>query len=477
MNSTSVIKPDLRVMNPEQIAWVHKRSLQILSTVGLRVDSPRARQLLARASSPADVDGERVRIPEELVAWALDVAPRSVEVYDRHGNLAFRLPGEARFGIGVTALYYQDPLTDEVTPFRRDHMKSMVRLGSALPSFDVISTPGIIQDVPPAVSDLYATLDMTANTSKPLVILSSDEGVHPQVLDLLEHLHGNLSGRPSIIPYLNPITPLVVNRGTVDKMWVTIERGLPLVYSNYGMAGASTPITPAGVLVLLNAELLAGLVVGQLIREGTPMILGCLPAYFDMRGLGSFYGAQSYVVDLACAEMMAHYGLPHSGTSGSGSGWGADLIAAGHQWFNHLISCMGQAGLVPFVGDCLGSMAFSPAIPVLANEVIAQARDFAAGFALEDSTVDLDEISGVGPGGNFLMAESTLSRFREATYYSEFLPPMHLEEWRAKGCTRADAALREHTHGLLERLPEPEDHERIMAEGEAFLATLAPGEG
>ena len=129
---------------------------------------------------------------------------------------------------------------------------------------------------------------MMANTTKPLVILVSDEDAFPTVLDLLQHLHGDLSARPFVLPYFNPISPLVINRGTVDKMFHAVQRGLPFIYSNYGMAGASTPITPAGALVQLNAELLAGLVLSQLMKEGAKIMLGSLPAYFDMRGMANF---------------------------------------------------------------------------------------------------------------------------------------------------------------------------------------------
>jgi trimethylamine--corrinoid protein Co-methyltransferase len=129
---------------------------------------------------------------------------------------------------------------------------------------------------------------MIANTVKPLVILISDESLFPHVLDLLELLRGDLASQPFVIPYLNPVTPLIINEGTSDKMLASIERGLPFIYSNYGMAGMSTPITPGGTLALLNAELLAGLVLSQLAREGAPIILGSLPAYFDMKTMVDF---------------------------------------------------------------------------------------------------------------------------------------------------------------------------------------------
>jgi trimethylamine--corrinoid protein Co-methyltransferase len=472
MQATSVIRPRLTVLSQGQITQIHQASLEILSSVGVRLDSERARRILAQAIGH-ETDGDRVRIPHELVERALETAPSSVEIYDRRGNIAFRLgDDQTRFGIGVTTLYYQDPETDAVEPFARRHMAATVRLGGALPSFDAISTVGIVQDVPPQVSDLYGSLDMVANTAKPLVILVSDEERFPDVLDLLAHLHGDLAARPFAIPYLNPITPLVMNAGTVDKMLVSIERGLPFIYSNYGMVGATTPITLAGTLALLNAELLAGLTLSQLVKEGTPVILGCLPAFFDMKGMGSFYDPLSYVVNLAGAEMMAHYHLAHCGTSGSGMGWGPDLIAGGHQWLNHLMGCLGKVGLAPFVGDNLGSKAFSPAVIVYANEIIAQARRLAQGFSWDDTSLALDEIAKVGPGGSFLTSELTLQRFREAYYRSDIWPNLTLEEWLDKGSPRADDELRRLTRQLLAEVEPPEDHAELLNRGEAFLHAL-----
>ncbi len=469
MNGANIIKPSLTVLDPGQIKQVHEYSLQILATTGVRVDSAKARQLFSRAIGPKAADGDRVRIPSKLVEWALQVAPSSVDIYDRNGSFVFSLPDRVRFGIGVTDLYFQDPETDAVVTFNRQHMVSSVRLGDALSSFDMISTIGIIQDVPPEASDLYATLEMTANTTKPLIILVSDESTFPAVLDLLEHLHGDLAARPSIIPYFNPITPLVINADTVDKMLVAIEKGLPFIYSNYGMAGASTPITPAGALALLNAELLAGLTLGQLIREGTAMILGTLPAYFDMKESQNFYDPKSYLIDLACAEMMAHYRLPHAGTSGSGQGWAADLIASGHQWLNHLISCMGKVGLAPFVGDNLGSLVFSPKIIVYADEIIRQARLFAEGFVLDDVAAGLEEIAEVGPGGHFLMSDLTFKLCRKAYYSSAIFDRLTLDKWQSQGCPRAEDLLKDYTRHLMANCKPPENHSDLVEKGEAFI--------
>jgi trimethylamine--corrinoid protein Co-methyltransferase len=464
-----MVQPSLSVLSSEQIQQTHAFALQILEKTGVRVDSPRARQVFAAADG-GTVEGDRVLLHPHLVEWAIHSAPTTVEIHNRLGELVFRLGADrARFGIGVTNLYYQDPATDSVTPFTRQHMALSVRLGESLPQFDVISTIGIIQDLPQTLADLYAALEMTANTLKPLVLLISDESLFVPMLDMLEHLHGDLAEKPFLLPYFNPVTPLVMNAGTTDKMQSAIERGLPFIYSNYGMVGMSTPITPAGTLSLLIAELLAGLTLSQLIREGTPVVLGSLPAYFDMKGMNDYYDPLTFVLNLACAEMMAHYHIPHAGTSGSGLGWGPDLLASSLLWMDHLTACLGKVGLAPFVGGNLGSKAFSPALVVYANDVIEQARRFAAGFAFDVSQVGVDEIDLAGPGGDFLTAGLTLEHFRKDYFTSQVFPRLSLETWQERGQPQADNYLRERTLQLLTQSPSPDDHADLIARGEAFI--------
>ncbi len=140
------------------------------------------------------------------------------------------------------------------------HMQHSTKLGDLLGNYDMVSTLGIPSDVNPEDIDLFSALDMYANT---------------------------------------------------DKMIASIQNNLPLIYSNYGMYGGTSPITEGGTLALLNAELLAGLVFAQLIKEGSKIILGSLPAAFNMSSMGSWYTPSSYLINLACAEIMDYYEIPH----------------------------------------------------------------------------------------------------------------------------------------------------------------------
>jgi len=466
----NVAKPKIDLITGEQIEQIHRHSLHILSTIGVRVDSAKARELFTQSGGARLGDEDRAYLSQELVEWALKSAPPAVDIYNRKGERVFRLGEDrTRYGVGVTNLYYQDPLTEQVSPFSREYLAVCVRLGGALENFDVVSTIGILHDIPPQVADLYATLEMIANTVKPLVILISDESLFPRVLDLLELLHGDLAAQPFVIPYLNPVTPLIINEGTSDKMLSSIERGLPFIYSNYGMAGMSTPITPGGTLALLNAELLAGLVLSQLAREGAPIILGSLPAYFDMKTMVDFYDPRTFLVNLSCAEMMAHYHLPHAGTSGSGTGWGADLPETGTLWMDLITGCLGKVGLSPFVGGALGSKAFSPSTAVYANEIIGQALDFSRGYSLDDEWVKMEEITTGVAEGHFLTQGVTLKLYREGYFMSDIFPRWGLENWKDNHYPLAIDYLKRRTQQIIEQSAPPEDHDELIARGEDFI--------
>jgi trimethylamine--corrinoid protein Co-methyltransferase len=191
--------------------------------------------------------------------------------------------------------------------------------------------------------------------------------------------------------------------------------------------------------------------------------------------MGSAYDASSYLLNLACAEMMEGYGVPHCGTSGSGIGWGPGLLTAAHQWTNHLTSCLGVVGLVPFVGDVLGSKAFSPAAMVLAHDAIAQARRFARGFALDGGLDAEREIAAAGPGGSFVTTERTLDYVRGGRYCSGLFDNLTLEAWQSQGRPSAVQRLRDHTVQLLREAEPPEDYDELMERGEVFIAGVEEG--
>ena len=470
------VRPKLNLMSTDQMNVLHNYSLEILSHTGIRVESARARNIFAR-SQAVTIQDDIVKIHPVLVDQSLNSAPSSVEIFNKEGEPAFFL-GESQgndtyFGLGVTNTGFQEIDNHTIVKFRREHSRFSARLGDVLSNFDMVSTIGIPSDVPPSGIDMYNCLDIYANTSKPQVVLISEERNIRRVFDLLEYLHGDISSHPFIIPYFNPITPLVLNTATSDKMIATIERGLPFMYSNYSMYGGTTPATEAGTLSLLNAELLAGLVFSQLVKEGSPVILGSLPAAFNMKSMGSYYTPASYLMNLACGEMMKYYSLPHCGSSGSGNAWGADLIASGELWLNHLSSILGMVGCAPFVGGNFDSMAFSPSMVVLSDQIIGKVRQFAKGFSLDRKSVNIEEIHSIAQGGNYFTSESTLASMTGLLGKEEMWPPMNLHSWRKNSKPGAGDILEKWSRELFEKIHlSSKEGNEILIKGEEYIASL-----
>jgi trimethylamine--corrinoid protein Co-methyltransferase len=220
----------------------------------------------------------------------------------------------------------------------------------------------------------------------------------------------------------------------------------------------------------LNAEILAGITLSQLVCEGTPLIAGWLNAFMDMRTMVNCYDAVSYLLNLACAEMMAFYRIPHYGNSGNAVGWGADLIAAGHQWMNHILACLGTTGMAVFIGTVLGSKVFSPKLAVYANDIIEQTRLIARGISMDDGNAVLDEIAAAGPAGNFLSSELTLKNFRQAYFKSDVFPRFTMEDWQSQDNPKAEDYLSQYTKELIESFPPDDQSLAIIEKGEALIS-------
>ncbi len=470
----SYIHPAMSILSDDQKALLYEKALWILKNVGVKIECPEVFGLFAKKIG-IKCEGEVVKIPGELVKTCLDQVARNVDIYNRRGEKAFSLGpdtnDETRFSIGSPQLNYQDPLTREIEQWERRHTGLIAGLANTLDTFDAIATPGTIHDYGPKEADYYSTLEMLANTEKPILILVSNDSEFPGILKFINALFPQLTEKPFVVPYLNIITPLVLNKGTTDKMRKAFEYGLPVIFNNYIMAGATAPVLPAGYMALILAELLSGIVCSQLIKEGSGIICGSLPTAFNMSSMTAAYSSVSTLISHSVAEMMAYFGVPHSGTSGNSIGWEGDLLQAGIIWINNLGSLMGKVGLCPFSGPVFQATTLSPTAILLADEIICEARKYARGVKLEDDFL-LDEIKEVGPGGSYFGTRTTFERFKEFQPDSKIWPDMTLAKWQEYGMPTANQILREKTNQMLGQLAKPFDCKKILEKGESYIKSF-----
>jgi trimethylamine--corrinoid protein Co-methyltransferase len=112
-------------------------------------------------------------------------------------------------------------------------------------------------------------------------------------------------------------SPLQFVDDTTETFINICRRGLPVVVSSSPQAGTTAPIKEAGIMAQINAEVLAGITLGQVVNKGTPVLYGSVPVRARMDTLGDSYGAvETSQYNIDCAQMARYYHLPNYSTSG-----------------------------------------------------------------------------------------------------------------------------------------------------------------
>jgi trimethylamine--corrinoid protein Co-methyltransferase len=216
------------------------------------------------------------------------------------------------------------------------------------------------------------------------------------------------------------------------------------------MMGGTAPVTVAGAVVLGNAELLSGLVMHQLRKRGAPFLYGHGVHHLDMKEMISVYGAPEFqLARLMAAEMGRFYGLPVWGYSGHSDSKVVDGQAAADAQFSVLVAMLAKTNLNHDVGYLESGLTGSPELMVLTNELISEARRFSAGVRLDEEALAVKVIDAVGPGGEFMSHDHTMSHWREL-WLPQVFDRQRLAPWEEKGSKDVTARLREQTVSIMD---------------------------
>ncbi len=410
----------LNPLSESDLDRLHAAALEVLRDPGARITRPEARDLLV--GNGATLEGEDlVRIPPELVERALDAAPSRFTIFDRAGAPALELgAGNVYVGAGVTNLNYLDPRDSSIGPFTLEATAGSTLLADALPNIDFVATPGVTRpsdDLPLHVVNQSEFLAMVTSTTKPLMPLIAGGPELADVYEMATLVAGGpdaLRERPFLVPYLNSVSPMLFNPETLDKLFVAVDRGMPVCCQAAPQVGATGPVTIAGTLVVSAAETLVGLVLAQLRRPGTPFVSGTVPFIMDMRfGTVTAGGPDGVRFMLAMGQLCRRWGLPLVGMSFGGDAKDADEQAALETGFYGFGTVLGGVDMVFDAGCIEGGLLFSPELLVIADELAGMTRRAVEPIEVSDETIALDVIRSVGVGNVFLGEEHTLRHFRE----------------------------------------------------------------
>ena len=410
--------PQFRLLTDEKIRAIHDGAMTVLEEVGIEMAHEGARQMLLAAGGTVEEE-ILVKIPRDLVDRALTTAPGTFSLYDRNGRETIKLgAGVTYYGAGVTNLAYMD-IDGDRHDFTLEDIGKVAHLADALPNIDFVATPGVIKPSPEhrvELVDQLAFIQLVSNTTMPLVILTPDAYQMEDIFEMADLVAGGrdaLRERPFMMPYLNPVSPLVFNPATVDKLFLAVDRGVPVCVQAAPPLGGSAPSTMAAGLVICAAESLMGLVLSQVRNPGTPFVTGIVPFVMDMRsGNTATTSPEVLLMIIAMGELARSWSIP-SLSSGSGSDSKVPDEQAGFEVSYHSQAVMlGGVDMSFSAGRLECGLLHSPEVMVFADEAIGMHRRFAQGLKVDEATLALDVIEEVGPGGFFLGHQHTRDHFR-----------------------------------------------------------------
>lgn len=433
-NYTAYDTPRFNKLSRDQIERLHHASLEILDRTGVRLFESEAVDLL-RSKGISVEDSNHVRIPPGLVEWALSVAPKRTVICDRNGNRVMPLErNNVFFGTGSDCLDVVDHRTGKR---RRGTLQDVVEatiVCDALPNIDFLMSFTIASDLPQETSDRHQMRAMLMNSTKPIVFVTTEFDGCVDAIRMAKVVAGGeeeLRRNPICACYINVTGSLRHNREALQKLLFLAEKGLPTTYTPVVLRGVSGPVTAAGAIALANAGELAGLVVAQLKREGTPVILtGGVNDMLDMRTTIDAYGAPENRV--ALVEMAHRYDLPIFGLAGCSDSKIPDEQAAAEAAFSLILEAMAGSGMTHDIGYLEGGMCNSVEQIVICDELISYVKRFMDPMVVDEESLALDVIDQVGPDGDFMSTEHTLKNFRK-DWYPRLFNRQNFAEWQAAG--------------------------------------------
>ena len=439
---------------PVRMAWLSDddrdsivdQALEILERVGMRFSGSQGLDALAAAGARVDPTAGVVRFPAGLVIEALERCPRDVLMAGARPEKDVLLDGATTyFNVSGCAAKTFDETTGTVRPSTLADVRDGTVVLDATPQLDAVWTFVTATDVPVERRELLEYYTFLTETEKPVVFVDCPTQT-AAVRRIFEVLGDGLDGfraRPRVSILCAARSPLEVNGPLIDLTAELAALGAPVWVYSMPIAGATGPVTMAGTLALLWAEVLGTTAVIQTLAPGARVVACCGPGILDMRATTMSLGClENSLMGAASTEIGHHLGLPvhNAGLSTDAKHPGVQL---GYEKGLKVMTAVATGADIVSGGFGFLDSSSTFSLPLIAidAEIAAMARRMAAGIEVSPDTLMADAVERVGIGGDFLKERETRTRVRSGEHFMPWIASrLPMEQWLAGGRTEMEAA-------------------------------------
>ncbi len=271
---------------------------------------------------------------------------------------------------------------------------------------------------------------------------------------------------------ININSPMTFDDVMMGALEVYAKNNQACIVSPFIVGGAMAPVSVAGTLTQVLAEVLAGVAYSQLTRPGAPVIFGAFVSSIDMNsGAPTFGTPEASLVTYGAGQLARRLGLPFR-SAGSFCGSKLPDAQAAYETANSLN--MGLMAGVNFMlhscGWLEGGLVADFEKFVMDADQLGVLHGLAKGIAHDENAMALDAIREVGPGGHYLGCAHTQENFKQAFWKSELLDYKPFETWEEEGGRDTRTLATTRVEHLLAHYKQPQLDPAVQAALEAYVA-------
>jgi len=485
-SNTETRSVSMKILTDDQIWEIRQAAFDIIEKVGFKCWHKEVHKMMKQAG--AWVKDDNIKIPKYIVEECLITTPKGWTIYDRNGHRAMEVEGEkSYYGTSTASPNTRDAFTNEIRPTCIKDIELGAKVADACKHIDWVMPMGTAQDVPGEAAELYECLALFSNTTKPSVFIGYLALGCEYVYEMATVIAGgmeNLRQKPFIIVYPEAIAPLFFPDEVIERIFVAADRFMPQLPGSTVQAGATGPVTLAGVITQMTAESLIHITIAQLRKKGCPVAMSGNVGILDMRNALMTMGAPENSLGLAAqSEVARSFNLPTWGLAGATDSKLLDAQAGLESAFSILSQGLSGLNLIHDVGYMASGMVCSPEQLVMGNEIVGMTKRFVEGITITRETLARQVMEDVGPGGHFLVQKHTLDHFKNELSTTKLLNRQTIDAWKDAGKPSMEDRVKEEVRKIAEtHQPEPLSNkilvelERLQKEGEKeILAKLTKG--
>jgi trimethylamine--corrinoid protein Co-methyltransferase len=453
----------LKVLSNEDLDAIHLTSVDLLESVGIRIESEEARMFLKEKGAIIDqIDEAKVKFPEWLIKENLKKVPKSFSLWGPDGSYKMTIDtNSTHFGTFGAAVNIYDPIKKK--RIRKTTLQDTIdhiKVSNVLENIDCSHMDVWPSDIPFTELHCHTIKGWANNSHKPYGMSCFGKVASQDMINLVSIIIENpeeVIKKPRLIGVFNPTSPLLLEKIHLNGLSVFARNQQPLLISAAASAGSTAPVTLAGVLTQANMEVLSAIILTQLINPGSPVLYGSTNTIMDPITGNIAYGAiEMALLTIASAQLARFYQIPSKGSGALTDSKTFDMQNGIERFMGLSTAVNAGHNYITCAGTYESSLSEALELLVIDDELIGMLKRGKLGIEVNETTLAHAEIiSAFNLKKNYLGTKHSVKNTRKEIFVPKLMNREKRGRWLRSGSNGIFELAREKVKKILHSYVSP----------------------